>query len=210
MTQREYRADNVQYPRWIETAGNQESEIGRPSTERVRAANEVGAAIAHQLNGPLTALLLYVAEIRDHHGKSSETAGSDGSIQQLVDGAFREAERACAMMKQMADSFEGPLYPETAATLGREAISWWARNGEARARNVPLLRSVASHSIQKLLTPREREALKLIAGGCSNKQGAQRMRIGPRTFESHRAEVMRKLGAKNAADLVRIALGAGQ
>ena len=33
-----------------------------------------------------------------------------------------------------------------------------------------------------------------------------RMGISPRTFESHRAEAMRKLGARNTADLVRKAL----
>jgi DNA-binding CsgD family transcriptional regulator len=33
-----------------------------------------------------------------------------------------------------------------------------------------------------------------------------RMHISPRTFESHRAEAMRKLGARNTADLVRTAL----
>jgi hypothetical protein len=48
--------------------------------------------------------------------------------------------------------------------------------------------------------------LSLISEGCSNKQGALRMNISPRTFESHRAEAMRKLGARNTADLVRKAL----
>jgi DNA-binding CsgD family transcriptional regulator len=57
------------------------------------------------------------------------------------------------------------------------------------------------------LTPREREVLGHVSQGCSNKQGALRMQIGPRTFESHRARLMRKLGARNAADLVRMALG---
>jgi len=52
----------------------------------------------------------------------------------------------------------------------------------------------------------EREVLSLISEGCSNKQGALRMNISPRTFESHRAEAMRKLGARNTADLVRKAL----
>ena len=56
------------------------------------------------------------------------------------------------------------------------------------------------------LTRREREVLALISEGCSNKQGALRMNISPRTFESHRAEAMRKLGARNTADLVRKAL----
>src|SRR5690349_8920836 len=62
---------------------------------------------------------------------------------------------------------------------------------------------LASNPDQKPLTRREREVLALISEGCSNKQGALRMRISPRTFESHRAEAMRKLGAKNTADLVR-------
>jgi DNA-binding CsgD family transcriptional regulator len=59
---------------------------------------------------------------------------------------------------------------------------------------------------QKRLTKREREVLRLISEGYSNKQGALRMQISPRTFESHRAEAMRKLGARNTADLVRAAL----
>ncbi|MGZ5940320.1 MAG: LuxR C-terminal-related transcriptional regulator, partial [Rhizomicrobium sp.] len=64
----------------------------------------------------------------------------------------------------------------------------------------------ATESGQKPLTKREREVLSLISEGCSNKQGALRMNISPRTFESHRAEAMRKLGARNTADLVRKAL----
>jgi DNA-binding CsgD family transcriptional regulator len=52
----------------------------------------------------------------------------------------------------------------------------------------------------------EREVLSLVSEGCSNKQGALRMNTSPRTFESHRAEAMRKLGARNTADLVRKAL----
>ncbi len=64
----------------------------------------------------------------------------------------------------------------------------------------------SAEAVQRPLTKREREVLNLISQGCSNKQGALRMRISPRTFESHRAEAMRKLGARNTADLVRAAL----
>ena len=64
----------------------------------------------------------------------------------------------------------------------------------------------SSGSNQKPLTKREREVLNFISEGYSNKQGALRMGISPRTFESHRAEAMRKLGARNTADLVRKAL----
>ncbi len=40
----------------------------------------------------------------------------------------------------------------------------------------------------------------------SNKQGAIRMHLGPRTFESHCPRSMRKLGFRNTADPVRSAL----
>ena len=58
-----------------------------------------------------------------------------------------------------------------------------------------------------LLTPREREVLTEIAGGASNKEAGRRLGISPRTIEVHRARIMEKIGARNAADLVRIVLG---
>jgi two-component system, LuxR family, response regulator FixJ len=60
-----------------------------------------------------------------------------------------------------------------------------------------------------LLTPREREVLDQIAAGASNKEAGRRLGISPRTIEVHRARVMEKTGARNAADLVRIVLGSG-
>ena len=58
----------------------------------------------------------------------------------------------------------------------------------------------------KLLTPREREVLDQIASGASNKEAGRRLGISPRTIEVHRARIMDKLHARNAADLVRIVL----
>ena len=57
-----------------------------------------------------------------------------------------------------------------------------------------------------LLTPRERDVLQQIAAGASNKEAGRRLGISPRTIEVHRARIMEKLGARNAADLVRIVL----
>ncbi|MEP1443898.1 MAG: response regulator [Hyphomicrobiales bacterium] len=57
-----------------------------------------------------------------------------------------------------------------------------------------------------LLTPRENDVLKLVAAGASNKEVGLGLSISPRTVEVHRARIMEKLGAKNAADLVRIVL----
>lgn len=59
---------------------------------------------------------------------------------------------------------------------------------------------------RELLTPREREVLAQIAAGVSNKGAARHLGISPRTIEVHRARIMGKLGARNTADLVRIAL----
>lgn len=57
-----------------------------------------------------------------------------------------------------------------------------------------------------LLTPREHDVLHLIASGLSNKEAGRQLGISPRTIEVHRARIMEKLGARNAADLVRIVM----
>jgi DNA-binding CsgD family transcriptional regulator len=54
-----------------------------------------------------------------------------------------------------------------------------------------------------LLTPRERVTLAQIVRGASSKEAARALGIGPRTVETHRENIMRKLGAKNTVDLVR-------
>jgi DNA-binding CsgD family transcriptional regulator len=206
MTRNESPADHSNYPELLDDGGQraEESETGRPSPERVRTANEVGSAIVHQLNGPLTALRLYVGEIRHCSDRFVGTTDADDGLQQIVENAFQETERICAMMRLIADTFEAPLQQETAVALGRDAISRWSRSGGPEAGANDPERTV---SIRELLTPREREVLDHISQGCSNKQGALQMQIGPRTFESHRARIMRKLGARNGADLVRMALG---
>jgi FixJ family two-component response regulator len=56
------------------------------------------------------------------------------------------------------------------------------------------------------LTRREREVLEQFAAGASNKEAGRQLGISPRTIEDHRANIMKKLGARNAADLIRIVL----
>lgn len=58
------------------------------------------------------------------------------------------------------------------------------------------------------LTPRERETLAEIANGASSKEAARTLGISPRTVEFHRANIMRKLGAANLAELLGIVFGA--
>ena len=52
--------------------------------------------------------------------------------------------------------------------------------------------------------------LEQFAAGASNKEAGRTLGISPRTIEDHRANIMKKLGAKNAADLVRIVMTAQQ
>jgi DNA-binding CsgD family transcriptional regulator len=59
----------------------------------------------------------------------------------------------------------------------------------------------------RALTPRERVVLAQVVRGASSKEIARMLGIAPRTVEFHRANIMKKLGAKNAADLVREVLG---
>jgi DNA-binding CsgD family transcriptional regulator len=56
------------------------------------------------------------------------------------------------------------------------------------------------------LTPSERIALAQIIRGESSKEAARHLNISHRTVEFHRANLMRKLGARNTADLVRMVL----
>lgn len=59
------------------------------------------------------------------------------------------------------------------------------------------------------LTPREREILHLAAEGYGNPEIAARLAISPRTAETHRANLMRKLGLQSQTDLVRYAVRRG-
>jgi DNA-binding CsgD family transcriptional regulator len=59
----------------------------------------------------------------------------------------------------------------------------------------------------KLLTSRERVTLAHILRGASSKEAARRLGVSPRTIEFHRANIMRKLRARNTVDLVRKVLG---
>jgi DNA-binding CsgD family transcriptional regulator len=209
MSQQEKRLDDSRFSQRIEDgpARDDSLEFLRLAAAHARAKDDAAAAVVRDLNGPLTALLIYIGEIREHSHQFSEAGGNRAYLQQVVENALQQTERVCALVKQIADrqdGFETSL--QGGPSLSRRAIEFEA--SAAHGKNaVPATRAMfSSDSSQKPLTKREREVLDLISEGYSNKQGALRMGISPRTFESHRAEAMRKLGARNTADLVRKAL----
>lgn len=59
------------------------------------------------------------------------------------------------------------------------------------------------------LTSREREVLQMVAEGFSSKEIAQQLRVSTRTVETHRANVMQKLGVHKVSGLVRFAIREG-
>lgn len=173
------------------------------SSARRWAVNEVGAAIAQQLVEPLTALMVYMQEIK------SSNAGRHGAapnpMQELVDGAMRETERVCAIMERIGNRSDSSGSSEFAIGGGNDAITWWSRPGAAAGSAEPV--ADAAPAGHHGLTQREQEVLNLVSGGVTNKEGALLLKISPRTFEAHRAQIMRKLGARNVADLLRKVLG---
>jgi len=56
------------------------------------------------------------------------------------------------------------------------------------------------------LTPRERQVLSLVAHGYTSKEIGEKLGISPRTAETHRVNIGRRLGIRNVAQMVRYAI----
>lgn len=56
------------------------------------------------------------------------------------------------------------------------------------------------------LSVRQRQVMELAVAGLSNKEIGLKLKISPKTVENHRAWVMERIGARNIAELVRIAI----
>jgi DNA-binding NarL/FixJ family response regulator len=67
----------------------------------------------------------------------------------------------------------------------------------------------SDESVSKELTARNREVLRLVADGISTKGIAARLKISVKTAEFHRAKLMKKLGVRGVAGLVRFAIRTG-
>jgi FixJ family two-component response regulator len=105
------------------------------------------------------------------------------------------------------DFIEKPFRGKEIVARVTEAVGAFARNrteGQA-PKKAPL--HFPGH---EPLTARERDVLELFSSGASNKEAGRQLGISPRTIEFHRANIMKKLGARNAADLIRIVLAAAR
>ena len=70
-------------------------------------------------------------------------------------------------------------------------------------------RKTGTLDIYETLTSREREVLQLVAEGHTTPEVAGKLFISPRTVETHRANLLHKLGLRTQTDLIRFALQRG-
>jgi DNA-binding NarL/FixJ family response regulator len=74
---------------------------------------------------------------------------------------------------------------------------------------VRLMRERGVRDSYEILTEREREILQLLAEGKSNKEAAAVLNVSPYTVETHRTNLMQKLGLHNTAEIVLYAVRKG-
>ncbi|UXP32082.1 response regulator transcription factor [Reichenbachiella agarivorans] len=100
-----------------------------------------------------------------------------------------KAEQLIAAVEKIA---EGELYytPEVVDILGASLIK----------------RRSPGKSLKSMLTKREKEILKELVNGATNKEIADHLFLSTRTVDSHRRNIMKKLNVTNSAQLVKMAI----
>src|SRR3954471_3448421 len=94
---------------WYEgnAAPTEELDAVRLNAARAKAADEMAAAIARELNGPLTALLLYMGEIKHHSDRLPPVSGGRAYFQRGGGKPPAQTERVCGLVKQLTGLHRG-------------------------------------------------------------------------------------------------------
>jgi FixJ family two-component response regulator len=175
-------------------AGYQVTRFAEGESFLAAARAATPACVLLDVNMPGRSGLDVLRELDAHrYGAPIFIISAEGDIPMAVD----------AIRNGAFDFIEKPFDPDVVVTRVGEAIDAWSRrdtyNGGLDMRSLRIPGG-------ERLTPRERDVLAQIAGGASNKEAGRQLGISPRTIEVHRARIMDKLGARNAAHLVRIVL----
>lgn len=110
------------------------------------------------------------------------------------------ASRICAVMIAGAIGYLAePFDPDLVRTYVERTDERLVRAIEEARRRADAARRIAG------LSHRERDVLRLLSVGGSNKWIGNRLSISPRTVEIHRANMIRKIGARSTSDAIRIA-----
>jgi DNA-binding NarL/FixJ family response regulator len=141
---------------------------------------EVAERVARDF--PATRTLLLVMQSGTPHVARAIRAGAAGYLVQE-----RGAEELPKAVRALA---RGECYPSPTASAD-------------------LVRDVPRVELRDRLTPRQRDVLRLIADGQATKTIARRLDISVKTAETHRLQLMERLGIHQIAGLVRYAIRSG-
>jgi two-component system, LuxR family, response regulator FixJ len=109
-----------------------------------------------------------------------------------------------AVRRGAVDFIEKPLHGDDVLERMEAAIEELAQPGDE-------LPDIVTHLPGcEPFTRREREVLARIAVGETNKEAARKLGLSSRTIEGYRASIMRKVGARNAAELLHRVLSQGR
>jgi len=167
-----------------------------------------GAALLAVARGRTPAAILLDVHIPGKSGLDilKELHGEDYPAPIFMISGHGDIAMAVSAIKNGAlDFIEKPFRGTDLVTRLDEAIGAYARrHAKTTASTIATLHFPG----REPLTRREREVLEQFTAGASNKEAGRTLGISPRTIEDHRANIMKKLGARNAADLVRIVMTA--
>jgi two-component system response regulator FixJ len=134
-----------------------------------------------------------------------ELSDRGSSIPLILITGHGDVEMAVAAIKAGAHDFlEKPFDEQRLNARITEAVTRQGRKAEEERDLVQLGDRLAE------LSERQRQVMDLAVQGLTNKQIALQLGISPRTVESYRAWVMERMGAKNLAELVRLAMRLGR
>ncbi|HYK90820.1 MAG TPA: response regulator transcription factor [Acidobacteriota bacterium] len=135
---------------------------------------------------PETKVLVLTMHKEEEYLYQAISAGADGYL--LKEDAEKE------LFSAIDSVLQGKVY--ISPSLSDTSLQNW----------VHLRRGEPDPHLRESLTLREREVVKLIAEGKSNKEIADILRISVRTVERHRGNMMSKLNVKKTAELVQYAM----
>lgn len=112
---------------------------------------------------------------------------------------------SCDDARQLLHSSQCDLLNMPASIDDLEDAIWRAADGLIRVHHQSAACDAAEQCLAKI-TPRERDILRSLASGLSNKGTARQLGLSPRTVEVHRANMIRRSEVKNLAELMQMHL----
>jgi DNA-binding NarL/FixJ family response regulator len=146
---------------------------------------ELTEAVAHRF--PATRVIILSMHTAPAYADKAMRTGAAGYL--VKDSGTAEVELAVRAVAR-GESYLSPA-------VSKHLVSEYVRMAEAQA------------TAPGPLTPRQLEVLKLIAEGLTTKAIARRLDISAKTADTHRVQLMERLGIHDIAGLVRYAIRAG-